>query len=102
MNRYLDALKKAKADTAAYMTFDVRRSARAHGWSAQEAAALRVRHTEDGFGVHFEGPHAEAARTKEYGTETESPTAVARKYGHSHEAAAKFLAQRINKHLGSK
>lgn len=102
MKRYLDALSKAKADTAAYMTFDVRKSARAHGWTPEEAAALRVRHTDGSFGVHFEGPHAEAARTREYGTETEKPTAVARKYGHSHEAAAKFLAQRINKHLGGK
>jgi hypothetical protein len=102
VKRYLDALSKAVADTAAYMTYDVRHSARSAGWSDDEARALRVRHTDGTFGVHFEGPHAEAARTREYGTETTPPSAVARKYGHSHARAATILTKRLNKHLEGK
>lgn len=100
MKHFVEAIKRAAADTAAYMTFDVRQSARNHGWEPHEVSALRVRHEEGKFQVHLEGPHAEAAHVKEYGTETQRPTAVARKYGNNSGKAGEIFAQRLNKHLG--
>ena len=102
MKNFLEALQKAANETAAYMTFDVRKSARTHGWEDHEANSLRVRYSDGSFGVHAEGDHAEAALTKEYGTEKQRPTAVMRKYGnHSGNAAGVFL-DRFNKHVGGK
>lgn len=82
------------------MTFDVRRSARDHGWSPEEASSLRVRHTDGTFQVHIEGTHSDKAHEREYGTETQRPTAVARKYGNNPGRAAEIFTQRFNKHLG--
>lgn len=102
MKHLLEAVKKAAKDTSAYMTFDVRNSARAHGWSPEEAASLRVRYDDGKFTVHAEGEHAEAALTKEYGTETERPTAVIRKYSNSSGQAEQVFINQLKKHSGGK
>lgn len=100
MKHFPKALKRAISDTAAYMTFDVRQSARAHGWSPDEAASLRVRHVDNKFQVFFEGKHSESALNREYGTEKHPPTGVARKFGNNPGKASEIFTQRLNKHLG--
>lgn len=102
MKHFPKALKRAISDTAAYMTYDVRQSAREHGWTPEEVSALRVRHVDGAFKILLEGEHAEKAHTREFGTETQRPTGVVRKYGNNPGKSAEILHQRINKHLGSK
>jgi hypothetical protein len=102
VKNFLDALQKAAHETAAYMTFDVRQSARNHGWENHEANSLRVRYTDGKFGVHAEGDHSEAALTKEYGTEKNRPTAVMRKYGNHPGDSAKIFMKQFNRHVGGK
>jgi hypothetical protein len=100
VNNFSTALKKAAKDTAAYMTMDVRNSARSHGWASHEASALRVRYHDGEFHVHAEGDHAEDALTREFGTEEMRPTAVMRKYQNNPGNAEEVFMQRLNKHLG--
>lgn len=100
MKHLKEALQKAAEDTAAYMTFDVRRSARSHGWNKDESSSLRVRYNSDGFHIHAEGDHSEAALTKEFGTEEQRPTAVMRKYGNNPGKASEVFLRQLDKHLG--
>jgi hypothetical protein len=98
----LEAIDRAAQDAAAYMTFDVRRSARSHGWSPEEASSLRVRYSDNDFGIHAEGSHAEKALTKEFGTESSRPTAVMRKYGNNPGKSEAIFMRQLNKHIGGK
>lgn len=102
MKNLLNAIQKAAHETAAYMTFDVRKSARDHGWKPEDAAALRVRYTDGKFSVHAEGDHAEHALTQEFGTEHKRPSAVMRKYGKNPGNAASIFMDRLNKNAGGK
>lgn len=102
MKHLLDAIHQAAKETAAYMTFDVRQSARDHGWDSNEATALRVRYTDGKFNIHAEGDHSETALTREFGTEHQRPSAVMRKYGNNPGKAADIFMSRLNKNAGGK
>jgi hypothetical protein len=99
---FSEALHKAAQDTAAYMTFDVRRSARSHGWQPHEVSSLRVRYSDGNFNINAEGEHKEAALTKEYGTEQARPTAVIRKYSNNPGKSADVLIQQLKKYRGGR
>lgn len=102
MKNFSEALERAAHDTAAYMTFDVRRSARSHGWEPHEVASLRVRYVDGDFNIKAEGQHADAALLREYGSEKQRPTAVMRKYGNNPGKSGDILMQRLKKHMGGK
>ena len=100
MKKLIEAVQKAAQDTANYMTYDARESAHAHGWNSHEADSIRVRYTDGEFHVHAEGDHAEHALSKEYGTETQRPTAVMRKYANNSGRSGEVFMAHLNRHAG--
>lgn len=102
MKDYLESLRKAAHDTAAYMTMDARKSALSHGWSKDEAKAIKVKFSEGKFDMKLTGKHATAAHIQEFGDEGKPPTAAARKYANTPGKSGEYFMQRFNKHIGGK
>lgn len=100
MKHFPDAISKAASDTARYMTADIRRSARQHGWADHEISAISVSYDGKAFNASLEGEHASAAWDREYGTETQRPTAVLRKYSNNPGKAEAVFMKQLSKHLG--
>lgn len=100
MKNILDALHKATQDTAKFMTADIRRSARQHGWAPHEVNSLKVSYQDKAFTISAEGENASDAWVKEFGSEIQRPTAVIRKYSNNPGKAADVFMKRLNKHAG--
>lgn len=102
MKKLLEATQKAKQDTAAYMTADVRTRALNDGWDPAVVANLRVEHGTDGFQAKVNAEHGEAAFKHEFGDEDNRPSATVRKYANDSHASAQAFMSSLNKHFGGK
>ena len=80
MKKLLEASHKAKQDTAAYMTAQLRRQALHNGWDADVVSTLHVTHADGKFAAQVHPDHADRAFVHEYGNETVRPTATIRKF----------------------
>jgi hypothetical protein len=97
MQKLIDALEKASAEATHFMTGELRRNAVHHGWDPEVASSIYVDHD---FKVRVPAYHAEAAWKHEYGSITQQPTAVIRKYNNSHAAVDRVILHRAAKHIG--
>lgn len=102
MKKLLEAAQKAKQDTAAYMTADVRNRALNDGWHPAVVSTLRIEHGKDGFQTKVNDEHAAAAFKHEFGDEHTRPSATVRKYANDSHASAQAFMASLNKHFGGK
>jgi hypothetical protein len=102
MKHLRDAIEKAAHDTAAYVTADLRHSAREHGWDEEVVSNMRVQHGEDGYKVMVPDDLKDRAFVHEFGDESSAPSAVIRKYSNDHSVAAHVMLKNIEKHLGGR
>lgn len=75
-----ETVTRSTAQAAKTMQRDIRRSAIQHGWHPDVVNSLSVEHGDSGFEIKVDPKHAQAAFIHEYGSETQQPTAVIRKY----------------------
>lgn len=97
-----EALEKAAHDTAAYVTADLRHTAREHGWDEDVVSTMHVSHGEDGYKVNVPDHLKDKAFVHEFGDEKTAPTAAIRKYSNNHAVAAQVMLKNLEKHLGGK
>jgi hypothetical protein len=102
MKHLRDAIEKASHDTAAYVTADLRHSARESGWDEEVVSNLRVHHGEDGYNVMVPDDLKDRAFVHEFGDEKTPPSAAIRKYSNNHSVAAQVMLKNIEKHLGGR
>lgn len=80
MKRFIEALDRASKDAATHMQRDLRRQARAHGWSSDVVKNTFVEYDGESYKVRVPGSHADQAFVHEFGSPSSRPTAVIRKY----------------------
>jgi hypothetical protein len=82
------------------MRAKLRNEALAHGWPEDIVRHLAVHHKDGQFSVHAHDTHRKEVLDLEYGTPTQRPTAVIRKFNNRQSDAQNFLMLRFNKHMG--
>lgn len=92
------ASNKASQDTASFMTHQLRLSALQHGWDRDVVENTHVEYSGKKFTVKVHGDYADRAFVHEYGSETQRPTAVIRKYTNDTAVAEGTLVSQINEH----
>ena len=96
MKSFIDSLDKASKDAAKYMQRDLRRQARAHGWSSDVVKNTFVEYDGESYKVKVPGSHADQAFIHEFGSPGNRPTAAIRKYDNSN-GAEKALYKSMSK-----
>jgi hypothetical protein len=99
---FKSAVAKAGVDTARSLTMDLHASAIEHGWHPDIARHLSVNF--DGKNLHVNYPdHVKShIENLEYGTETQRPTAVIRKFKNKTENIENTAAALLSHHMGGK
>ena len=97
MKHVLKAFPQAAAEAARSMTFDIRKSALDHGWHPEVANSLFITHDGSSFRVHVPDQHKRTVHELEYGTETQRPTAVIRKFNNRPEFMEKALLKSLSR-----
>jgi hypothetical protein len=94
-----EALKSAAADTAKFMTSELRHHALSDGWDPEVANSLHVHYDGKSYGVHIPEEHYNKAFEHEYGTESTRPLATIRKFSNNtanaEAALSKFMDRRV-------
>ena len=97
---YSKALDKAGHETTHYMRAHLRSEALAHGWPNDVIRHLAIHYKDGAFSIHAHDSHRKEVLDLEYGTPTQRPTAVIRKFNNRQSAVQDFLMLRFNKHMG--
>jgi hypothetical protein len=97
MKNVLKHLPQAAAEAARSMTYDLRNSALDHGWHPEVANSLYIVHDGSEFKVHVPKKHKQTVHELEYGTETQRPTAVLRKFNNRPEYMEKALLKSLSR-----
>jgi hypothetical protein len=92
------ASHKAAQDTASFMTHQLRQSALQHGWDKDVAENTHVEYGSGKFTVKVHPDYSSRAFVHEYGSETQRPTAVIRKYVNDTSVAQGALISQMNEH----
>lgn len=100
MKKLIEAVQKAKQDTARVMTAQLRQSALEHGWEPGIVGKIRVDHSGENFSVKVHSSVADKAFTHEYGNENVRPTAAARKLLNDPKHFDTAFMARLNHHWG--
>lgn len=100
LNDHSKALNKAGHETTHYMRAQLRNTALAHGWPDDVVRHLAVHHKDGEFTVHAHSSHRNQVLDLEYGTPTQRPTAVIRKFNNRQDEIQRFLMLRFNTHMG--
>jgi hypothetical protein len=99
MKHIIDAIHSAAADTAEYITHDLRQTARKSGWGKDVVNNTHVHYGEKGFVAKVGGEHRDAAFVHEYGDEDHPPTAVLRRYANKSPNAEAAFIKNLQKKL---
>jgi hypothetical protein len=97
MKHVLKHFPQAAAETARSMTYDLRNSAIEHGWHPEVANNLFIVHDGSQFKVHVPDAYKKTVHELEYGTETQRPTAVLRKFNNRPESMDKAFMKSISR-----
>jgi hypothetical protein len=100
--KLIEAGAKAAIDAAMYMTADLRHSAYKSGWNSEVASNLTVMYSGSAYDIHVDDVFKKEAMDMEYGTPTQRPTAVFRKYGNRTHQAEKAFIRSFEKETGWK
>ena len=92
------ASHKAANDTASFMTHQLRQSALQHGWDRDVVENTSVEYGGNKFTIKVHPDYSARAFVHEYGSETQRPTAVFRKYVNNTSVAQGALVFRMNEH----
>jgi len=98
ISRVKQALKKFSDDAAGNLTDKLRQSALAHGWDKDVVAHLTVEHSNNSFNVHVHPDYQDRAFVHEYGSETQRPTAVIRKFSNRKAEIQAAIAGNLDQH----
>jgi hypothetical protein len=99
VKRYIEAVAKAKQDTARFMTRQLRQHATDNGWDSEVVNNMHVTHENGKFSTHVHPAHVEKAMNLEYGTESQRPRAAVRKFLNDSKTSERAFMTRINHHL---
>lgn len=94
------ALYKSGDETAMFMSSRLRNDATELGWSQDVVGNLMVEHNDGEFKVQVHQDYRDKALDLEYGTPTQQPTAVIRKFNNRYHDFDKFLIKRAGHHVG--
>lgn len=86
MKAFLESLEKASKDAARHMQRDLRRQAKARGWSSDVVKNTFVEYDGESYKVKVPSSHADQAFIHEFGSTSSRPTASIRKYDNAHSA----------------
>ena len=102
MKDYQKIGTRAGVDAARSLTYDLRSSAIEHGWHPDIANRLHVYYDGDAMRIHVPKDLATEVHKLEYGTETERPTAVFRKFNNRQNVINTAVMKALGRHLGGK
>ena len=88
------ALKAAGAETAQFMTSQIREDLLAEGLDSRMVAKVRYRFFNNKFEIKMPKKVDKAVKELEFGSSTKPPSAVLRKFENRTQEAEKFLSQR--------
>jgi len=97
MKHVLKHFPQAVAEAARSMTYDLRNSAIEHGWHPDIANSIHITHNGSEFKVHVPKKHKQTVHELEYGTETQRPTAVLRKFNNRPEYMEKAFLKSLSR-----
>jgi hypothetical protein len=98
VKKLAEATHKAKADTARFMTMQLRQHALSYGWDAEVANNLSVVHENGNFHAKVHPDHTDRAFVHEYGNEHTRPTAAIRKFMSDPTNANNAFMVSVNRH----
>lgn len=98
----VDSARQAAADTARFITSDLRNHAESSGWDTDTAASMQVMFDGKGYKVEVAADFQNQAMTLEYGSEQQRPTGAVRKYANRTAQAEKVFISSLEKKIGMK
>lgn len=90
-----DAVTQAVSDSATALTYSLRQTALASGWTRREAMGLAVTVDSDGLSIQT----SPAAEQREYGTASEPPNAAVRRWAADNDTVQSILADFIDRRV---
>jgi hypothetical protein len=99
---FKSAVAKAGVDAARSLTMDLYDSAIEHGWHPDIARHLSINFDGQHLRVNYPDHVKSHIENLEYGTETQRPTAVIRKFKNRSADIDRVTEQALSKHMGGK
>lgn len=100
MKKLVDVARKAAQSASILMTSDIRQSAMDSGWSSDVASNTLVMFDGSQYQVSVHTEFESQAMNLEYGTPSQRPTAVFRKYANNTQPIEKAIIASMEKELG--
>lgn len=102
MKKLREASQRAAADTAKFMTHQIRSQATAAGWDADVVKNVHVEYDGKSYSTKVHPDYAERAFVHEYGNGDSKPTAVLRKFSSDTQTTERAFLQMLSHHYGRK
>lgn len=102
MKDYQKAGIRAGVEAARSLTYDLRSSAADHGWHPDIVSSIHVYYDGNAMKIHVPKHLTTEVHKLEYGTETQRPTAVMRKFNNRQHVINNTIVKALGRQLGGK